>query len=205
MKIGEEPHLLNVTGETKTISSEKTSVINKSVLLNLLKEYNFNTSQIYWQSADHVTFGLYTGENDGSLLFTDYVPEWEYLQELRVFNDESELRIWRYGKTYHGRIIADKEAINDESVNCLEQNVNLWGTYATKSSDQFIILQEERGMKLALPVKFEDRFNTGINAFLKERLYLNVDDDTGCVFISDRRFCGFYVADDYGQLIEVKL
>ena len=207
MSIGKEPRLVIVSSVSEKTEPKSFEIINEKVLLDLLKD--LKTGPIYWQSADHVTFGLYTGEINGSLLFAeDYQPAWEHLQELRVFNSESELRIWRDGKTYRGRVITDdKDAPEDKNGNCLEQEVKLWGTLAekSKSSDRFIILNEDRGMKPALPVRWEDRFEKGINAFLKERLYLKENDETGCVYINDRRFCGLYVADEKGELKEVTL
>ena len=203
MKIGNEPRLLNVTRETENISFENISDISKDILLDILK--GCKTAPVYWQSADYVTFGLYTGGDNRSFVFADgYTQDWEHLQELRVFDNESELRVWRYGKKYYRRRIIDRDAMSDKSGNCLEQEVKLWGTHAEKEG-QFIILQENRGMKLALPIKWEDRFGKGINVFVKERLYLKEDNDTGCVYISDRRFCSLCLANESEELIEVKL
>ena len=206
MSIGNKPRLLSVSSVQKT-EPESFEKINEEVMRGLAKD--FKTGFVYWQSADHVTFGLYESKENGCLLFAEYSPEWKHLQELRVFNNESELRIWRDRKTYHGRVITDnKDAPEDKYGNCLEQEVKLWGTSAEKSSDRFIILAEDRGMRLALPVRWEDRFKKdikGINAFLKERLYLKENDETGCVYIYDRRFCGLHVADENGELKEVTL
>jgi len=193
MTIGKPPCLLSASWQSESLELE---LISKEILLEHIKRLGI--SPIYWQSADNVTFGLYTGDD---FIFADYTPEWKHLQELRVFNAESELHIWKYKNSYSGRWIKNETAAPDASGNCLEQTVKLWGTLA-KPADRFIILSESRGMELALPIVWEDRYAVGINAFLRERFYLK-EDASGCAYITDRRFCGILIADGNGKLVEV--
>ena len=180
MIIGVAPKLISTTGEPELL---EVALANKEWVLDQLK--NLESATVYWQSADHVAFGLY---KDGDIKFSNYEPQWPHLQELRVFTPESELHIWKYRKGYHGRWIKGENSKEDASGNCFEQTVKLWGTSAEKQGDQFIKLSEDRGMALAVPVEWVEQFKDGINAFLRERLYL-LEDESGCVYITDRRFC----------------
>ena len=180
MIIGVAPRLIHTTG---------VSVLFENVCANitwLLDQLKYcKPATIYWQSADQVAFGRYENEE---ITFSGYDMQWRHLQELRVFNKESELHVWKYGKAYHCRWIKDEISSAGAPKNCFEQTVKLWGTSAQRQADRFIKLSEERGMTLAIPFAWDERFKDGINAFLRERLYL-MEDESGCAFIADRRFC----------------
>ena len=193
MRIGNSPRLLRVTWQPESFDIKCSSKADLLMHITCCK-----ISPIYWQSADNVTFGLYTGDD---IVFAGYIPQWALLQELRVFNANSEMHIWKYGKSYFGRWIKNETEASDKHGNCLEQTVKLWGTRA-EPVDRFVMLRENRGMKLTLPIEWESRFTDGINAFLRERLYIK-EDEIGCAYIVDRRFCGILIADERGELNEI--
>jgi len=180
MIIGVTPKLIRTTGESLLIEN---ACSGKEWLVDQLK--SSGSATVYWQSADHVAFGRYENKD---FTFSEYLPQWRHLQELRVFTPESELHIWKYGKGYHSRWIKDETSTEDTSGNCFEQIVKLWGTSAEEQDDRFIKLSEDRGMVLTIPFEWDEQFKEGINAFLRERLYLS-EDESGCAYISDRRFC----------------
>lgn len=155
------------------------------------------TALVYWQSADKVDFGLY---KDEKLRFHGYEPNWKHLQEIRVFNRDWELHIWRKGTGYAGRWIRDLEEKTEcadvTENNCLDQKVKLWGS-KTRQEGGFTIISEERGMSLALPCV--DMPDDGINAFLQEKRYLG-EDDAGCVYFRDRRFCWIWISENKKEL-----
>jgi len=201
--IGEERKLLSVS-----YNPEYESVSLRDIGMDTIKELlsgedAIGDAIVYWQSADKMDFGMW---KDGELLFRGYQPQWKHLRELRVFNQASELHAWRNGGEFSVRYIKGEETdakTDGQSGNCLVQSVKLWGTLATKE-DTFIVLREDRGMEISLPCKWEDRFKDGINAFLRERLYIK-EDESGCAYFHDRRFCWVSIADKNGVLHDIEL
>jgi CRISPR-associated protein (TIGR03984 family) len=81
----------------------------------------------------------------------------ETLQQARLFNDQTELYMWRDGdgKTWHGRLIANvtTEETNDWSESFDEPQL-LWGTHGTHLADGFTLLEDgAQGLYHAVPVK----------------------------------------------------
>ena len=103
---------------------------------------------------------------------------WEYLQEVRLFDETREVRLRRDGSRFAGRVIQDdlndkvdgsvenierdtvkdtkKEAGNDtwkEPVYCTDEVQKLWGE--VKHSDQgWCLLESKRGTRIWVPVDF---------------------------------------------------
>ena len=180
---------------------------NDSPLARALSD--MSNSLVYWQSADKMDFGLFA---DGKLVFCEYKPQWEYFRDMRVFNKTSELHIWKSGDAFAARLIKGEEDNPGEDSrcgNCVEHDAKLWGTRADEKTDKFIVMREDRGMEIKLPCRWEERFDKnrkggGINTFLRERLYLE-EDDSGCVYFHDRRFCWIYISDKEGKLEEMEV
>ena len=193
-RIGKEPLLLTVNTpqiESFTLSNPSAASINDHLA-------DMDISLIYWQSADNVTMGLY---KDGHLHFHRYDPQWIHLQTLRVFNKNAELYVWKTGTQYRGRLIKN-ERQSESGADCLEQYVKLWGTKCDNDGN-VLVLSEERGMEIPLFGHGKSNLSSGVNAFLRERLYIRYDEESGCAYFADRRFCWIYFMNATNQLDEM--
>ncbi len=73
----------------------------------------------------------------------------EYLKEMRIFNSEEELHIWRNNGSFKGRLKADGQS--DKQEYCFDSNQILFGTLSEKLAGDFIKISEDRGTELILP------------------------------------------------------
>jgi len=210
-KIGELPSIAKSDYEdTVTDLTEKIKELDEMQIESFIAGLITEPSIAYWESPDKVDFGLFS---DGRLYLCDgYCPRWSLLEHLRVFNEAEELHIWRYSRGLAARLASDTiseiDEDNLESGNCLVQTSKLWGSSA-RPYDNGIMLFEDRGMKIWLPIPFEDHFaggdtedGGGINAFIQERHYLKDNERTGQVNFVDRRFVKVLIADKDGKLGE---
>ncbi|MCL4256792.1 MAG: TIGR03984 family CRISPR-associated protein [Anaerolineae bacterium] len=108
------------------------------------------------------------------------------LQELRLFNHEREIHVWRTGDTWHARQIVDKTDISEDEY--IEESHILWGTKKNEKEENGIFTTVEdgaQGLSHAVPIK---------NAHVtdKNRLTLRVrhyfgEDDNGVNYIAYSR------------------
>lgn len=194
-KIGEIPKLKYVEEDISILNfGEKIEKIDSII------EHIERGSFVYWQAFDKVDFGYFDGKN---IILNDCVVDFNLLQELRIFSAEYELHIWKQLGEFIGRVRRKNTKItNDENSlpNCLIQKVKLWGTIGEKQ-ENFVLIKEDRGMCLSLPIPFRDEYILGINIYLEEYRYIE-EDDKGCIYFCDRRFSGIFV-EEKGNLLEV--
>ncbi len=151
----------------------------------------FEDCFVYWQSAEIVDFGYY---KNGNIILNQYTPNYELLQELRIFNQSGELRVWKHSGKLRYRIRKDGiiENKNLAEKNCLIQKVRLWGTSA-RQEDNFMVVTEERGSRLSFPVNMgANHEGSEISIFLEEYRYIK-EDENGCIYFYDRRFSRLFV------------
>lgn len=196
-KIGEIPKLKYVEEDISILNfGEKIEKIDSII------EHIERGSFVYWQAFDRVDFGYFDGKN---IILNDCVVDFNLLQELRIFSTEYELHIWKQLGKFIGRVRRKHTKIaNDESEtalsNCLIQKVKLWGSIA-EDKENFVLIKEDRGMSLSLPIPFRDEYRVGINVYLEEYRYIE-EDDKGCIYFCDRRFSSIFV-EEKGNLLEV--
>jgi CRISPR-associated protein (TIGR03984 family) len=94
----------------------------------------------------------------------------QYLQRLRVFNQDEELLLWRSSGKFNGRFRIDKQGKEAEAI---EANQVLFGTTAKKLNEHFTQISEQRGTCLILPfpnIQVDDKKQ---RVFIKTRNYID--------------------------------
>lgn len=117
--------------------------------------------------------------------------EWKYLLELRIFNEEKELRLVPSETGWTGRLRRDPE--DGEKEYHLDEYQKLWG-HVKKGPGTGItgwsLLTSERGTAIQIPMKTE-----GTEATLHVRRYMRIPDvkkGEELVFQKDIRMVRFY-------------
>lgn len=105
-------------------------------------------------------------------------PRW--LQELRLFCDRGEWRIWRAGDGFDGRRRIDDEG--DEG-DVLDDDQSLWGTKAEPDATEGTAVSEARGIRYRVPVVLRD---DDLPLRLTVRQYLSYD-EAGLAGVADAR------------------
>lgn len=186
--IGGHPTLISITdGQVQFSDADTPFQVSHEFIKSLAPANSF----VYWQSAEVIDFGYFNGER---IILNGYETNFSLLQEMRIFNETMELHIWKYLGMFRYRIRQETGVEENENGDCLLHKVKLWGTRAIQSRE-FTVLTEDRGMRLSLPIAFQDTYKNNINVFLEERRYLG-EDEAGCIYFQDRRFSGLYVAVD---------
>ncbi|GEM_PF-5940660 len=103
-----------------------------------------------------------------------------YLQELRLFAEAGEWRLWRAGSGFAARRRLDGAG---EPVDVLEDDQSMWGTTADATADRWTRLSESRGIAYDLPAPVAD---ADLPLRLRLRHYLASDAD-GVVGVADSR------------------
>jgi CRISPR-associated protein (TIGR03984 family) len=71
------------------------------------------------------------------------------LQQLRLFNQKQELRVWRTGKNaFRAAIIADEKSSSDMA---FDEDHLLWGTKAELKNNFFLLEDGEQGLRHVIP------------------------------------------------------
>ena len=128
---------------------------------------------------------------DRTLYFYDRIGlDFEHLLELRIFNENKELHIVKYGEAYIARVREDGVGLNEEVYDEIDA---VFGTHIEpgKSSDRLTwsLLVEDRGTKIAVPFKFSNNIND-TQLYYKVRNY--IDKENPNLVFTDARLCGFF-------------
>lgn len=121
---------------------------------------------------NEVKLGRFT---DGSFCFADDAGlELEFLQELRLFNNEQELLFKRSGLGFKLRNIEDNKG--DVNIQCVDTKSNFFGDRVEHNYDKgFAKLWEEgRKISIVVPVDVDAEHYA-----LKTRSYITYDEQTG--------------------------
>lgn len=96
-----------------------------------------------------VLFGTYC---QGQWQFpSEHTLELDFLQRLRVFNDEKELHVWKSGKTFHGRWREDGRG---HTTDVVEAQQILYGTRSETGAPGYTLLSEaQRGIQIEIPIQ----------------------------------------------------
>jgi CRISPR-associated protein (TIGR03984 family) len=137
---------------------------------------------------------------DGEALAPDYV------QELRLFNENGEFYLWRDGEDFRGRLRIDQTELPKfikpqdekegyvapnsklESPNFADEWQVLWGTQVEKENRSgWTGVYEARGAKFDLPHKLSGDPDTVLPLRLRVRHYIDYESATGLAYYADLR------------------
>lgn len=144
---------------------------------------------------DHgVSIGLY---RDGVFIFESDKPLTKFLQEIRLFNENCELKFIRISENqYIYRFISDEniavaEVVQYDTISSNTQYL-LYGTRVEKYTENkgvtFTHLTETSGVKVVLPFKLD---NVNNNLAIGVINYISYDDE-GIMYFVDNRLTNFY-------------
>ncbi|MCI6465070.1 MAG: CRISPR-associated protein Csx19 [Faecalicatena sp.] len=141
-----------------------------------------------------VGFGIY--ENGSFMIRLDHyekpVPlDWEYLQELRIFNETGELRLTpfegRWIGRYRGSNIFNEKKVLQSNEYCIDEQQKIWGR-VKDTSGLWSLLASERGTRIWVPEKEEAReWAVCLRKFMRMP---NIEDKE-LVYQTDIRMVGF--------------
>ncbi len=125
--------------------------------------------------AGTLSFKQYTGKTIEENL--------DFLQEIRIFNEEREFRAVRVDGQFRWRLRMDND--EGEPTYYLDETHKLWGKAVNVQEDDWTLLKEERGTKLWFPENIKKDGEKGIVI----RQYLAFGQNSYC--FSDERLIGF--------------
>lgn len=141
--------------------------------------------------------GVYWGTiSEGEIhLMDDAVLDVNLLQELRIFNDDAELYITRYGRGFKARMVMDSDTAEDAvDVEYVDAVSRLWGKCIKYDADTMVLEDKDRKLQMALPA-------IGVKAEyygLVTRNYIGYDKDTHQAGYVDYRYVRIAAADIEG-------
>lgn len=149
------------------------AVLDYAVVLGELKDGNIK-----------VGFGLTNKIEDLQLA---------YVQELRVFNDKSELRAIRSEDIFNCRIRVDEKQETFGAGNkcyVMDENHKLWGSVKKNNSNGWSLLRSKRGSAILYPeiLKEHDKIAIQVRNYIE---YKEAQEECGLIHYVDERFCGF--------------
>jgi CRISPR-associated protein (TIGR03984 family) len=150
---------------------------------------NFNGDGFAVAYMDYgVLIGRY-GDN-GFVFCEGQLLEAEFLQRLRIFNQQEELLLWRVDGGFEGRRRIDNDS--GYEVDVVEAQQVLFGTTAQpliNGDAHFTELTERRGTLLKLPFKNLTVDNKDARIFIKTRNYIQYNDAHQAGYCDCRFLC----------------
>lgn len=167
-------------------------------LYTLLRQYAADGDILLVHAVDGVIWGRVS---DGQFLTSHDVdpqisPELriETLQQLRLFNHDRELHVWRNSDRWQAQQAADFPAPDDA---VLEECHILWGTKGTLQAHQFTLLEDgAQGLRHIVPMDASRVNERDVRACMWVRHYLSADPDSGAVQIAYSRLAGIGMVND---------
>lgn len=146
----------------------------------------------------HAIDGVIWGKvENGNWIMTTVEPSCrlETLQELRLFNKHEEIYIWRTGREWRCRRIADNEG--SQSCDVIQEHHILWGTKGELTKDGFTVLTDgSQGLRHVLPIDASKVNEKNIRPALRVHHYLQIDEATSVTYIAYTRLVGIEVVTD---------
>lgn len=138
-------------------SQPEVGVLDSKALANwaeLVKTY-FRGDPKY--AVFYLDYGIrFAKWESGGFVYEDrQTPSADYLQLVRIFNAERELKIWKQDEAFHYRLRVDEksEVAKGEVAFAVDAEQFLWGTQILKQGGGWTRLFEERGTELCLPLE----------------------------------------------------
>lgn len=119
----------------------------------------------------------------------NYIP-WEYMQELRIFNQNRELRIRRFQERFCGRLRKDGEDGRESYI--MDETQKLWGS-VKRSEEGFHLLTSSRGSRIWVPEIIDNIGQIYQMAGIRVRTYMDfppASEKKGLYRKEDTRFLG---------------
>jgi len=137
-----------------------------------------------------LNYAIFIGKiEDREFIFHNgLIPDLSHLLQLRVFNKEKEIFIWRSSLAYKYRIRVDNDG---EDTVVIDAEQVLWGTHSRNLGGDFSEIYEDRGIKLIIPFK-DLNLNPDKRLILKTRNYIRHNEIGQAGFV-DSRFVDFYL------------
>lgn len=145
---------------------------------DVIKQYmKDSASLVVWQ-RHQISWGRWDGS---SLVFANQEAlDENQILEIRVFNENEELHLYRHHGAYEGRYVCDGTGEVQSHVDTLSR---LWG-HKTAHDGSFVTLKDsERFLSMTVPCQEKADYYG-----LVTRSYIDVDSDTGQAGYSDYRF-----------------
>lgn len=166
------------------------------VLLNMAQE-NFSRPAYVYAILDYrVVFGWLADEK--MMIHTEKQGGMEeltgtYVQELRIFNEEKELRVRRCAEGFRGRLLLDrKDNDSKDQISVMEEIQKLWGS-VTNLEENWALLTSRRGEQIWVPAFSGEKYGLSQELGLKVKSYIQfqeaADKDELYRFF-DERLCG---------------
>lgn len=165
------------------------SINDSSSIINILNEHDVKEATVIIWMVNGIFWGKLNDNNITLLNVKDI--NWRLCQEVRIFNNISELhlRILNDNKAT-GRIVIDYDKNGKEDVKTSEyvDTVSrLWGENDDCDNEKLVLCDHSRKLTLTLPV--EKVGNTKARFYgLKTRNYIEMNDDTYQVGYGDYRY-----------------
>ena len=137
-----------------------------------------------------------TCENSKFSFCCNEIIEAKHLQQLRVFNNDMELLVWRSNDYLKGRLRTDSEG---ETTEVVDAHQVLFGTESKPEplDSLYTKIFEDRGTELSLPfsgLTVDVKENRKNRVFIKTRNYIDYNKVQQAGYV-DCRFLGFYKID----------
>ncbi|MBU5266438.1 type III-D CRISPR-associated protein Csx19 [Virgibacillus proomii] len=136
-----------------------------------------------------IDYGVYLGKVEASeikLYDDDAILEPQFIQEVRIFNKQKEIKISRINDRFVWRERKDTNEGKEETT-CFDETYKLWGQ-VTAHKENWSILTEQRGTSIAIP----DSYEKGQKVGLVFRKYIEFQDWD---LVNDQPF-SYQVVDD---------
>lgn len=177
------------------LSYQQSGQVEERSLLDTIYEYIKGKAQVYVAMDHAVALGLYeNGMIQIGLGLERKVEELPlaYVQELRVFDAQKELRALRFDDVFRWRLRVDQ---GTEPGSCtwsvLDEKHKLWGSVQKeKDMGTWSLLSEKRGSAIFFP----DKVGLHGEKALLVRNYIEfkkAEEENGLVHFADERLCGF--------------
>lgn len=138
----------------------------------------------------YLDYAVMIGNFDGSKMeFPGYESKFDsnFIQKLRLFNNDKELLIWKTSEGLKARLRTDGDGTE---VNVIEAEQIVLGTNVETGSG-YSVLKEKRGTRIILPLNNLSVDEKKKRLKIKTRNYVGFDEETGQSGYCDCRFVEF--------------
>lgn len=147
-------------------------------LTDILTEYMKKTASLVFWLRSQILWGSWDGTQ--LQLADKTVLDETQILEIRAFNENEELHLYRKGNGYEGRYVCDGQGPIQSHVDSLSR---LWGHRVDYADGYAVLIDEERFLKLTVPCTEKADYYG-----LVTRNYIEADPVTGQAGYRDYRF-----------------
>ena len=162
-------------------------------LLDDIKKYITKGASVVAYLDNEVLVGTYS---DGNFKFyNNKTISLEFIQQIRIFNENEELFLWRSNGKLKGRKRIDVEG---DETDVIDANQVLFGTAIEKLDGDYACLSEKRGMEIVLPDNGYIVDDKKERVAIKTRNYISYTDNWQATY-TDVRFVKFIQLPEEGK------